>query len=52
MVRCENCGKENDKDAVFCESCGANIETKSFKTTIPGRPPRKETAKWANQLKY
>ena len=27
MVRCENCGKENDKDATFCEKCGANLKT-------------------------
>lgn len=27
MVRCENCGKENDKDAAFCEKCGANLKT-------------------------
>jgi|NGEPerStandDraft_6_1074524.scaffolds.fasta_scaffold39813_4 rRNA maturation endonuclease Nob1 len=28
MVRCENCGKENDKDAAFCEKCGANLKTR------------------------
>ena len=42
MVRCENCGKENDRDAIFCEGCGANIKPTSFKRTIPGKPPRKD----------
>lgn len=28
MVRCENCGKENDRDATFCEKCGNNLKTK------------------------
>jgi hypothetical protein len=27
MVRCENCGKENDKDATFCEKCGSDLKT-------------------------
>jgi PsbP-like protein/zinc-ribbon domain len=26
MVRCENCGNENDMDATFCEKCGANLK--------------------------
>jgi hypothetical protein len=42
MVRCENCGKENDKDAVFCESCGANIKPTSFRKTVPGTPRKKD----------
>jgi len=25
MVRCKNCGQENDIDASFCEKCGANL---------------------------
>ena len=29
MVKCENCGRENDKDATFCENCGANLKTTS-----------------------
>lgn len=26
MVRCRNCGHENDMDAGFCESCGSNLK--------------------------
>ena len=37
MVKCENCGRENDMDATFCESCGANL-----KTTLSGRTYPKE----------
>ena len=25
MVRCKNCGQQNDADAGFCEKCGANL---------------------------
>jgi uncharacterized membrane protein YkoI len=25
MVKCQRCGQENDGDADFCESCGANL---------------------------
>jgi hypothetical protein len=43
MVKCENCGIENDKDAVFCETCGANLKTTSSKRLNPGMPPRKDS---------
>jgi len=42
-------GHVNDKDASFCESCGANIETTSFRRVIPESPPRKRK-EWPNQL--
>lgn len=29
---CKNCGKENEKDAVFCENCGASLENGELKT--------------------
>jgi len=25
MVKCQRCGQENDRDADFCENCGANL---------------------------
>lgn len=34
MVRCENCGKENDKNAAFCEKCGDNLK-KTFSREFP-----------------
>ena len=37
MSKCQKCGYENDKDATFCESCGANL-----KTTLSGRTYPKE----------
>jgi hypothetical protein len=40
MVKCENCGHENDNDAVFCESCGANL-----KTTLPTKTHPQEVIK-------
>jgi len=40
MVRCQNCGHENDMDAAFCESCGADL-----KTTISSRTYRREAIK-------
>jgi len=32
MVRCQNCGHENDSDAAFCETCGANLKNMSGRT--------------------
>ena len=29
MVKCEKCGKVNDKDANFCKNCGANLKNKT-----------------------
>ncbi len=29
MSKCENCGHENDVDATFCETCGANLKSSS-----------------------
>ena len=29
MSKCENCGHENDVDATFCETCGANLKSAS-----------------------
>ena len=36
MSRCENCGHENDMDASFCESCGANLKTSTL-SKKPGK---------------
>jgi len=30
MTKCENCGKENDKEAKFCNNCGINLKTNKF----------------------
>jgi hypothetical protein len=40
MVRCKNCGKENDKDSAFCENCGSNLRT-TFSRGIPREPAKK-----------
>lgn len=29
IVKCPNCGKENDKEAAFCFSCGSQLPSKS-----------------------
>jgi len=29
-MQCQNCGYYNDKDALFCENCGANLKQQSF----------------------
>jgi hypothetical protein len=41
MSKCENCGHENDIDASFCESCGANLKTGTF-SKKPGEIIKKE----------
>ena len=45
MVRCEKCGKENDKDATFCEKCGNNLK-KTFSREFP-----RETVKKGNMAR-
>jgi hypothetical protein len=35
MVRCQNCGHENDMDADFCESCGSNLKPTMSSRTYP-----------------
>jgi uncharacterized membrane protein YbaN (DUF454 family) len=42
MGKCENCDHINDEDATFCENCGANIKSTSYRRVIPGKAPRKE----------
>ena len=29
MIKCYNCGKNNDDDANFCNKCGANLKDKA-----------------------
>ena len=40
MYKCQNCGHENDMDAVFLESCGGDL-----KPTTSNRYPREVITK-------
>ena len=42
MSRCENCGYDNDMDAAFCESCGADLKTTISSRTYPREVIRKD----------
>lgn len=42
MSKCQKCGYENDKDATFCENCGANLKTTLSSRTYPKEPKNKE----------
>ena len=37
MVKCQNCGQENDEDAGFCEKCGANLKP-TVTNGVSGKP--------------
>jgi hypothetical protein len=28
LIKCKNCGNENNKDAKFCQNCGTNLKGK------------------------
>lgn len=30
LMQCQNCGYDNDEDALFCEKCGSNLKQQSF----------------------
>ena len=42
MSKCQNCGHENDNDAAYCESCGANIKNTFSSRTRPKEPITKD----------
>ena len=42
MSKCQNCGHENDMDATFCESCGANIKQPISNITYPKKANKEE----------
>jgi len=42
MVKCENCGHDNDNDAAFCEHCGAKLKTILSSITYPRETIKKE----------
>jgi len=42
MRKCQNCGRENDTDATFCENCGANLKTTLSGRSYPKEPKNKE----------
>jgi hypothetical protein len=50
MSKCQNCGRENDEDATFCENCGANLKTTLSSRTYPKEPKNKENMSQSTKI--
>ena len=48
MKYCENCGAELEDSAVFCDECGARVETVPQEKAVDSKQGSRKTGKCCN----